>query len=92
MKSKSSNFPIINWSFWFIVFTLGLLNIAFVHPIPGFIYLILSFLFFPPTNTLLQKRFDFAIPFFIQVILGVIILWFTLGVSDLMQTFETWAL
>ena len=74
---------IISWILGIIVFTIGVLNLFLVHLVPGIVFLLLSFLFIPQTNKLLRKNFGFSIPFVVKIILGVIIIWFTLGVSDL---------
>lgn len=75
--------PIINWLFALVVFAIGVLNVFLVHPVPGAIYLLLSLVYFPPANDLLWERFGFSIPSVVKIILGVVIIWFTLGVSDL---------
>ena len=74
---------ITSWIFGIIVFTIGVLNLFLVHPVPGIVFLLLSFLFIPLANNFLRKSFGFSIPFVVKIILGVIIIWFTLGVSDL---------
>jgi succinate dehydrogenase/fumarate reductase cytochrome b subunit len=66
-----------------VLFAIGLLNVFLVHPVPGIIYLLLSFLYFPPANSILRKRFGFSIPLVVKIILGIVIIMFTLGVSDL---------
>jgi hypothetical protein len=54
-----------------------------VHPVPGVIFLFLSFPYFPPVNDMFRKRFVFSIPVVVKILLGIVIIWFTLGVSDL---------
>jgi len=56
-----------------------------VHPVPGIFYLLLSLVYFPPINTLLKKRFGFAIPTVVKIIFGLVILWATLAVGDLAE-------
>ena len=73
----------IYWMFGIIVYVIGVLNLFLVHFVPGIVFLILSFMFFPPVNYELKKKFGFSIPPFIKIALGLIIIWFTLGVSDL---------
>ena len=65
------------------VVAIGLLNLFLVHPVPGIVYLLLSILYFPPANDLLRERFGFSIPPVVKIILGIFIIWFTLGISDL---------
>lgn len=83
MQGKTLTSTLISWFFGIIVFAIGLSNLIWVHPVPGFIFLFLSLIFFPPVDVFLRKRFGISIPFIVKIILGIIIIWFTLGVSDL---------
>ena len=74
---------LISGIFAVILIAIGLLNIFLVHPVPGIIYLLLSSLYFPQTNTFLQKKLGFPIPVVVKIILGIVLFFFTLGVSDL---------
>jgi len=74
---------LISWIFGIVVFTIGLLNLFLVHPVPGIVFLLLSFIYYPPVNDFLRKSFGFSIPLVVKIIQGVVIIWFTLGVSDL---------
>jgi len=78
---KISN--VVSWIFGIIVFTIGALNLFLVHAVPGIIFLLLSFIYFPRVNDFLWKRFGFSIPTVVKIIQGIVIIWFTLGVSDL---------
>jgi len=78
MTSKS-----MSWIFGTIVFVIGVLNLFLVHPVPAVIYFLLSFLYFPPANALLKKSVGWQIPSIAKIILGIVIIMFTLGVSDL---------
>lgn len=66
-----------------ILFIVAVLNVVLVHPVPGVIYFLLSILYLPSVNTLLRKKIGFAIPGIVKIILGIAIMMFTLGVSDL---------
>jgi hypothetical protein len=46
----------------------------------------------PLTTNFLNKRFDFIIPLWIKIVVGLIIIWGTLAVGDLMELFEAWLL
>ena len=70
-------------------FVIGVLNIFLVHIIPGVFYILLSFFFFPPANKFLKKKFGFTISPVVKIILGLVILWGTLAVGDLMEIFES---
>lgn len=83
MKDKVRTSHIVSWIFGAFVFAIGVLNMILVHPVPGVIYLLLSCVYFPPANAMLKKRFGFSIPPVVKILLGVFIIWFTLGVSDL---------
>jgi hypothetical protein len=74
---------ITSWVFGLLVFTIGVLNLFLVHPVPGIAGLLLSLVYFPPANEFLKERTGFTIPPIVKIILGVVIIWFTLGVSDL---------
>ena len=73
----------ISWLFGAVVFTTGILNIFLVHPVPGLVYLLLSFLYFPPAQALLQEKANVTLITLVKLMLGVVVIMFTLGVSDL---------
>lgn len=73
----------IGWIFGIAVLAVGILNMFLVHLVPGIIYLLLSFVYFPPANTLLKERSGFSIPLVVKFILAIFIIMFTLGISDL---------
>jgi hypothetical protein len=83
MKKVDKTSRITGWIFGLIVFSIGVLNMILVHPVPGLIYLLLSFVYFPPVNNILRKIGGFTIPPVLKIILGIFITWFTLGISDL---------
>jgi hypothetical protein len=89
-KSASSNIAvnsIISWIFGIAFLAIGILNVFLVHPVPGVFYLLLSFVYVPPANALLKQKFGISIPLALKLILGIVIIWFTLGVSDLAELF-----
>ena len=73
----------INWIFGAIILVLGLLNLFLIHPVPGIAFLVFSLIFFPPVNDLLLRKFGFSIPFAGKVVFFILLVWFTLGISDL---------
>jgi hypothetical protein len=83
MKTDVSSSHIIGWLFGTAVFTIGVLNVFLVHPVPGIIYFLLSLVYLPPANAVLRKRFGLSIPLVVKILLGIFIIMFTLGVSDL---------
>ena len=74
---------VFSWIFFLVIMVLGVLNLIHIHPVPGLVYLFLSFFFIPQVNELVKKKLGFQIPFVIRIILFLVICWFTLGVSDL---------
>lgn len=74
-----------------IVFTIGILNLFLVHPVPGIVFLLVSLMYLPVANTILKKRFGFSIPGGIKIALGIAIIWFTLGISDLGNILDNFA-
>jgi hypothetical protein len=71
------------WAFGLLLVVIGLLNIVLVHPVPGVAYLLLSLVYLPPANTILKEKTGITIPLVLRIILGFVIIWFTLGISDL---------
>lgn len=86
-KTVAHNSPSIwrisGWLFGLLVLTAGILNLILVHPVPGIAYLLFSLLYFPPVNAYLRKQFGFQIPLVVKITLGIVLIMFTLGVSDL---------
>jgi hypothetical protein len=83
MKDNVRTAPLINWLFGPPVFAIGVLNLLLVHPVPGMVGLLLSLVYFPPANAFLRAKTGLSIPPAVKIILGVMVIWFTLGVSDL---------
>jgi hypothetical protein len=83
MKTQTSTLSIWNWIAFAIIATIGLLNLFLVHPVPGIVFLLISMVYFPPAAMFFQKVFGTAIPSLVKIILFIIIVWFTLGISDL---------
>ncbi|NEU09959.1 hypothetical protein GZH53_16660 [Flavihumibacter sp. R14] len=74
---------LISIIFAIVLLVVGVLNIFLVHPVPGIIYIFLAFLYTPQANALLWKRLGSLAPILVKIVLGIIIIMFTLGVSDL---------
>lgn len=96
VNRNSNTWNIISWMFCIGFFIIGILNIFLVHIIPGGIYILLSLFYIllslfyiPSTNNLLKKRLGFSISPVIKIIIGIIVLWGTLAVGDLMELFES---
>ncbi|HZG01913.1 MAG TPA: hypothetical protein VEY71_12985 [Chitinophagales bacterium] len=74
---------IVSWSFGAILFAIGAANLVLVHPVPGIVFLLLSIIYVPAVNAVFKKSFGFVIPLGVKIGLGIVVVWFTLGVSDL---------
>ncbi|GGK70311.1 hypothetical protein ACD591_03970 [Rufibacter glacialis] len=83
MEAKLTIPSFFGWAFGTLVFIIGVLNLFLVHPVPGIAYLLLSLVYWPPVNAHLKRRFNFSIPAALKILLGIVLLLFTLGVSDL---------
>lgn len=93
MRSGSADPPsavssVIGWVFGLFFFAIGVLNVLLVHPVPGAFYLLLSLAYLPPADALVRKRFGFSIPLAAKVILGLVVLWGTLAMSELVERFD----
>ena len=78
---------IVSFVFGLLLLTIGIMNVFMVHPIPVIIYILVSLVFFPPTNNILKKTLNFTIPFKLKLIIFILIMWFTLGVGDLAEIY-----
>ena len=87
MKKTSTITASASWFLGLIIFTLGILNLILIHPVPALAYTLLSLLFFPPVEEFLRRKLGFFIPFPVLVVLALVIFWFTLGISDLGEMF-----
>ena len=74
---------VASYAFAMVLVAIGIGNLIYVHPVPGIVGILLSLLFFPPMNTLLRKNLGFSVPIGVQIALFLVIIWFTLGISDL---------
>lgn len=83
IANTSPAYRLAGWIFGTVVFATGVANLIWVHPVPGVVYLLLSLVYFPPTNAMLKEKTGLSIPMFAKVLLGIAIMMFTLGVSDL---------
>ena len=74
---------LVDWLFGSVVLAIGVLNLLLVHAVPGVVFLLASLVYFRPAQAVLEQRFGVAVPPVAKVVLGLAIVWFTLGVSDL---------
>jgi len=78
MKSKS-----FAWLFGLLLLGVGIANLLLVHPVPAVGYGLVSLVYLPPVSDALKDRFGVSIPTFVKVALAIVVVMFTLGVSDL---------
>jgi hypothetical protein len=80
---------VIGWLFGLVVFAIGIINIFWGNDFGfGMFLLLLSFLYFPPVNVLLKKRFGFSVHYLVKIFLGIFILWAALGVGELLDKID----
>ena len=77
----ASNFA--GWTFGLLLLGIGLANLLLVHPVPAVGYGLVSLVYLPPANAVLKDHFGVAIPGFVKIALAIVVVMFTLGVSDL---------
>lgn len=82
MKNENTS-NAIGWVLGLLLFAIGVMYLLWVHPVPASICLLLSLVYFPPIAALLKQKIGLSIPLIIKIILAIVIIWFTLGVSDL---------
>jgi hypothetical protein len=89
MTYKSFLFDALGWIFGAAFFAVGILNIFWGNDTAfGAFILLLSFVYFPPVNTLVRKNFGFSIPPVAKIILAAFIIWAALGVGELFPKVE----
>lgn len=86
-RNKSIAWTITEWLFVLVFFALGILNLVFVHPVPGIFYLILAVFYLPSTEAYLRKNLGFGIPVLLKIIMAFVVLWATLAVGDLAEMY-----
>lgn len=89
MQNRSVLGDIISWFFGVFFIAIGLINTFWGNdPEYGVFVILLSFVFFPPVNSLIRKKTGFSIPLVAKIILGIFILWSALGVGELFDKIE----
>lgn len=83
METQTVSFRFAGWAFGFVLLAIGIANLILVHAVPGTAFLLFSLLYFPPSSDYLYQKTGLRIPTAVKVIFGIILIWFTLGISDL---------
>lgn len=68
------------------------LNLRYVHPVPAMAYLLLALIYLPPMDAVVFRHARSAVRRAVRILLGIAIVMFTLGVSDLGDTLDDCAL
>ena len=80
---------IINLLFGIVFFAIGIINTFWGNdPVFGVFILLLSFVYFPPTNKIFKKWTGFSIHPIVKILLGIFIFWAALGVGELFGKIE----
>jgi len=87
-KDSSAAWSIINTFFGILFLVNGVLNLIFVHIVPGVVYLFIALFYFPFTDSLLKQHFGIRIMPILKIVTALIILWGTLAIGDLMEMIE----
>nr|WP_315232569.1 hypothetical protein [uncultured Flavobacterium sp.] len=89
MDNKSNVWNIISWGFGIVVFVIGIINTFWGNDLGfGVFLIVLSVVYFPPTNVIFKKITGFSIPLIIKILLGLFIIWAALGVGELFNKIE----
>jgi uncharacterized membrane protein YidH (DUF202 family) len=73
----------VEWLFAALLLVVGVANLLFVDPVPALGYALVSLVYLPPAIAVLRDRFGISIHPVAKIVLGIVIVMFTLGVSDL---------
>ena len=78
---------LLDWVLVVIFGLLGVMNLAWVHVVPGVFYLIVSALYVPSVIGLLEVFVGFKIPYVVRIAAAFVLLWATIAVGDLAEMF-----
>ena len=78
----------IGWLFGVVFLVIGGLNAFLVHPVPGAFYLLLSTVYLPPAYAALSERTRLSIPLSVKLAVGLVVLWGTLAVGELVDMID----
>jgi hypothetical protein len=89
MNNKSNVWNIISWLFGVAVFAIGIVNVFWGNDMGfGVFILLLSFVYFPPLTATLKEKAGFSIPGTVKFLLGIFIVWASLGVGELFDKID----
>lgn len=77
---------LISLMFGIVVLAVGIVNTFWGNdPFFGIFLLILSSAYYPPTNSLIKAKIGLEIPIEFKIVLGIFIVWASLGVGELLS-------
>jgi hypothetical protein len=91
MKTRSLTFGNLTYVLFFGFFlSLGVINIWLKNPIMGAIYLGISLLYLPGSDTILKQLMHISIPAGIKFAIGLLALWSSIVVGNLLTVLRYW--
>ncbi len=72
-----------NYIFAVVLLCIGIGNLIYVHPVPGIAFVLFAFVYVPPVSPWLESRLGSVGASILKFIFGFILIWFTIGISDL---------
>ena len=91
LNTKSIVLDIVSWLFGIVAFAIGIVNTFWGNdPFFGVFIILLSLVYFLPINGILKKMIGFSIPMMgiLKIVLGIFILWASLGVGELFDKID----
>jgi hypothetical protein len=72
-----------------VVIAIGIVNTFWGNPAGfGIFLLLLSLAYFPPVNKMLKEKTGFSISLLVKILLGLFIIWASLGVGELFDKID----
>ena len=88
-ENQSIFYLIMGWFFGIVFLSIGLINTFWGNDAGyGVFIILLSFVFYPPVNSILKERLGFAIPFLLKIVIGLFIIWSAVGVGELFDKID----
>jgi hypothetical protein len=89
MSYKLNIWNLVGWAFGVLIFAMGIVNTFWGNdPGLGIGLLLLSFVYFPPVTALLRQKIGISVPVVAKIVLGLALLWVTLGVGELFNKID----
>ena len=88
---KSTAGQLLSWLFGILFFAIGIINIFWGNDaLFGVFIVLLSAIYFLPLNALIKKvsGVSFTYPVIIKIVVGIFILWASLGVGELFDKID----